>query len=447
MAKKVAAAPLQEKDDDRQVCQKCGKNLKLGSFYKYRDGTYCELCKNCLTLHMDAFEESTYTWILKKFDVPYVPEEWRSIVTAAFKKNPNKFSHTSVLGNYLGKMKLNQWNKYHWADSEALQKRDEIAREEEKKVREENKERFKKLYEMGEISEAEYQTMMDTSDLYNDMKGDRASGANLYQKVKEERANAAAEAAQSPNEDEGVDEPKVDLTDEDKEYLSLKWGNNYSPYEWVCLEKKYNEMIDSFAIEDSDSISTLILICKTELQVNQALDSRDYESYRSLTGVYNSLRKSSNFTAAQKKQEDKDKFKSVGKIVEWCEKQGGKIPRWDLSVPVDIIDVLITDIKEYTRNLFAQDPTMADALNTYIVRKEALEMEGKKEEVSQYKETMGAEERYKELTDSYLNKTSKPATPNYSLDFEDDTAEVWGEIDDSDMNVDIDEDTEIEDES
>ena len=36
-----------------------------------------QMCKKCLTMHIDNFDESTYLWLLEKMDVPYVPEEWK----------------------------------------------------------------------------------------------------------------------------------------------------------------------------------------------------------------------------------------------------------------------------------------------------------------------------------------------------------------------------------
>jgi len=63
-------------------------------------------------------------------------------------------------------------------------------------------------------------------------------------------------------------DPAADLTKEDKIMLAMKWGRTYSPQDWVELEKKYNEMMQSFDIEDSDTIGTLILICKTYLKMN-----------------------------------------------------------------------------------------------------------------------------------------------------------------------------------
>jgi type II restriction/modification system DNA methylase subunit YeeA len=53
-------------------------------------------------------------------DVPYIPAEWGVLRQKAFDKNPDKMDGMSVFGKYLSKMKLNQWNKYSWADTEKL---------------------------------------------------------------------------------------------------------------------------------------------------------------------------------------------------------------------------------------------------------------------------------------------------------------------------------------
>ena len=59
-------------------------------------------------------------------------------------------------------------------------------------------------------------------------------------------------------------------------------------------------MIRDFDVSESDTESTLILLCKTYLKMNQAIDPNDTESYKKYASVYDSLRKSAKFTAAQK---------------------------------------------------------------------------------------------------------------------------------------------------
>ena len=93
----------------------------------------------------------------------------------------------------------------------------------------------------------------------------------------------------------------LDLTDEDKKYLVMKWGRYYTPSEWIELETFYNEMMNSFDIQDADTRSTLILICKNNLKMNQSIDQGDLEGYQKLARVSDTLRKSAKFTAAQNK--------------------------------------------------------------------------------------------------------------------------------------------------
>jgi hypothetical protein len=94
-----------------------------GQFYTYHDGTKTELCKKCMTLHINNFDESTYVWLLEKMDVPYVPGEWIVLRDKALAKagdDPRKLNGMSVFGKYLSKMKLKQFKDARWADTERL---------------------------------------------------------------------------------------------------------------------------------------------------------------------------------------------------------------------------------------------------------------------------------------------------------------------------------------
>ena len=57
------------------MCDKCGKTMAQIQFYTNPDKSKSKLCKQCLTMHIDNFNPDTFTWILEKMDVPYVPEE------------------------------------------------------------------------------------------------------------------------------------------------------------------------------------------------------------------------------------------------------------------------------------------------------------------------------------------------------------------------------------
>ena len=347
-------------------CQKCGKVLDEGQFYTYKNGTKTELCKKCLTMHIDNFDESTYLWLLEKMDVPYVPAEWNSLRDKAYAKDAEKMNGMSVFGKYLSKMKLKQWKEYSWADSEKLQA--EAAAKAENNGVEKNEAFEAELqakYEAGEISEAEYKTLMSVP---AQMKAEEdRPAANPYLGPD----NPYNEQEMFPEEE--LPDPSAELTQEDKIYLAMKWGRMYKLAEWVELEKTYNDMMESFDIQDADTKNTLILLCKTTLKANQALDSGDIEGFQKLSKVQESLRKSAKFTAAQNKEKKDDFIDCVGELVLMCEKEGF-IPRFATNIPQDKVDITLRDMQNYTRKLVTQDlgfgQQIEDALKKIQLQKE-----------------------------------------------------------------------------
>ena len=348
-----------------KLCQKCGKMLDEDTqFYTYKDGTKTEMCKKCLTMHIDNFDESTYLWLLEKMDVPYIPEEWNVLRERAYAKNPN-LNGMSVFGKYLSKMKLKQYKQYGWADTEKLNALNDEKRAIQKKEREKFEEEIKKQFEAGEIGEAEYKTMIS---------------AETQNKEYMSRPIAQPEFSQdkyfSENNEivqEQMNSLISELTQEDKKVLAMKWGVLYRPEEWIELEKDYNNMMNSFDIQDADTINTLILICKTNLKMNQALDAGDIEGYQKLSKVSESLRKSAKFTAAQNKEQKNDYVDCVGELVTMCEKDGF-IPRFETDIPQDKVDLTLKDMENYLYKLVTQDlgfgQQIEDALKKIQIQKE-----------------------------------------------------------------------------
>lgn len=346
-------------------CQKCGKVLDEGQFYTYKDGSKTELCKKCLTMHIDNFDENTYLWLLEKMDVPYVPGEWNSLRDKAFAKDADKMNGMSVFGKYLSKMKLKQWKNYCWADSEKLQKEAEEKAEARLEVDAQFEAELQAKYEAGEISEAEYKTLMSVPAQAKAEEDRPAENPYLG------KDNPYNENDMIPEEE--LPDPTAELTQEDKIYLAMKWGRLYKPAEWIELEKMYNEMMDSFDIQDADTKNTLILLCKTTLKANQSLDAGDIEGFQKLSKVQESLRKSAKFTAAQNKEKKDDFIDCVGELVVLCEKEGF-IPRFATDIPQDKVDITLKDMQNYTKKLVTQDlgfgQQIEDALKKIQLQKE-----------------------------------------------------------------------------
>lgn len=343
------------------TCNKCGKSMDEINFYTYKNGKKTELCKKCLTMHINNFEPNTFLWALEKMDVPYVPEEWNILRDKAYAKDPYRMNGMSVFGKYLSKMRLKQWKDYSWADTEKIAQEKEEKTQKDLEQQKKFEESMKQQLEKGEISEAEYKTMVSTP----------TQNAELA--VKAPKNEIGTDNFYNENnfisEDELID-PAAELTQEDKIYLAMKWGRLYKPNEWVELEKKYEEMTSSFDIQDSDTTGTLILICKTYLKMNQAIDCGDMDGYQKLSRVYDSLRKSAKFTAAQNKEVKSDFVDCIGEMVAYCEKNGGQIPRMKIDAPNDIVDKVIMDLKEYTRSLIYDDKSLAQQIENYIKQRE-----------------------------------------------------------------------------
>ena len=78
------------------------------------------------------------------------------------------------------------------------------------------------------------------------------------------------------------------------------------------------------------------------------------DGYQKLSRVYDSLRKSAKFTAAQNKEAKNDFVDSIGEIVIQCEKEGF-IPRFVPDVPQDKVDITLKDMNNYVKKLVTQD--------------------------------------------------------------------------------------------
>ena len=353
-----------------KLCQKCGKMLDEDTqFYTYKNGEKTEMCKKCLTMHIDNWDPSTYLWLLEKMDVPYVPVEWDVLRDRAFAKNPN-LNGMSVFGKYLSKMKLKQWKNYGWADSDRLQALNEEKRSAQEAERAAFDAEIKEKFEAGEISEAEYKTMVSAQTQHEE-----------YVNAPIMQPNTTMDRYYDENTsivNSQLDNSVAQLTNDDKIYLAMKWGALYKPQEWIELERSYEEMTNSFDIQDADTINTLILICKTNLKMNQALDCGDIEGFQKLSKVSESLRKSAKFTAAQKKKKKNDYVDCVGELVAMCEREG-YIPRFETDIPQDKVDLTLKDMENYLYKLVTQDlgfgQQIEDALKKIQIQKEMAETE------------------------------------------------------------------------
>lgn len=319
--------------DGTFYCEKCNRTMDEKQFYssnnldKYPEAKLHQ-CKKCISLHVDNFNPDTYLWILQECDVPYVPEEWNSLLMK-WGKDKSKLTGMTILGRYLSKMKLKQFKDFRWKDNDFLQEMNNAKIEQAMK---------KQGYEAAEIADALNKATFEMPE------GDLQMPEPQYQNPEPGFPQVLP-----------ADDPLIsDLTDEDKVYLSVKWGRTYRPDEWVRLEQLYEEMMQSYDIQTAGHIDTLKLICKTSLKANQLLDLGDVDGAQKMVKMYDSLMKSGKFTAAQNKAESGEFVDSVSEIVELCEKEGF-IPRFYTDGPQDKVDKVLLDTQHYVHNLVTEE--------------------------------------------------------------------------------------------
>ena len=342
----------------KRTCTKCGRTKEQNMFYTYKDGSKPDLCKQCTLMHVNIWDPNTFVWLLEEYDVPWLPWEWDSLREKAYAKDPTKKNNTTVFGKYLSKMKLKQFKNKGWADTEELTKQHELAVAAKGEQDRTLQEMYADQFERGQITEAQYRTLVK-ADIQRQR--DKPTPAD-YNPIGQN--NLYNEKNFMPEQE--IPDLAQDLTEEDKKYLVMKWGRYYTPQEWVQLETFYTEMTNSFYIQDADTRSTLILICKNNLKMNQAIDQGDLEGYQKLARVSDTLRKSAKFTAAQNKEKSSQFIDSVGELVDYCQKHGGQIPQLPIDMQLDIVDTIIKDLKDYTKSLVYEDPALKREIEDYL---------------------------------------------------------------------------------
>lgn len=324
-------------------CKKCNKTMNADQFYgsnnleKYPEAKL-DSCKKCISMHIDNWNPDTYLWILQECDVPYVPDQWNKLMES-YARQPEKVTGMTILGRYLATMKLKQWKSYRWKDTEFLQELADSKMEQTMK---------RQGYEMQEIVKAIEKNKIDIP------VGELAEPVYEESEPEDYFANQA-----------GGEEISIDLTDEDRTYLKLKWGKQYRPDEWVTLEQLYEEMLNSYDIQAAGDLNTLKLACKSSLKANQLLDMGDIDGAQKATKMYDSLMKSGKWTAQQNKENESELVDSIGELVALCEREGF-IPKYYSDTPQDKVDRVIEDLKHYTQDLIVNESGLGSMIETAL---------------------------------------------------------------------------------
>ena len=349
---------------DAYYCKKCNRTHNAENFYKsnnlekYPNGKL-DMCKKCITMHVDNWDPDSYMWILQEADVPYVADEWNKLMLK-YAQDRSKVTGTTIIGRYLGKMALKQFKDFRWKDTAFLQE------EANRRIEETMK---RQGYDAQDIANAINKATFEIPE--------KPLEEPTFTGVPNDPYMASPQEDYFAQINGSDDDFADDLTEENKIYLRLKWGKAYKPEEWVRLEQLYEEMMASYDIQGAGHIDTLKLLCKTSLKANQLIDIGDVEGFQKMSKVYDSLMKSGKFTAAQNKAESGEFVDSIAELVELCEKEGF-IPRFYISQPNDKVDETLQDLKYYTHTLVTEEMNLGNLIESAV--KEMAKQEAKEED-------------------------------------------------------------------
>ena len=319
------------KGSGKYFCSKCRKTLDEKQFFKtsrvdkHPSGVLPE-CKTCSTMAVDDTDPSTFLPLLKEIDVPYIPGEWRALL---MKKDARS---SSVLGKYVSKMRLNQFKKYRWADSERLvaQETESLlaAMRQETDTESEAEEKVKEMLSFEDIEKPEMGAMTQA-----------VPAAALYGLTPETS--------------------KYGLSQEEIDRLKLDWGEDYTEDEFLKFEQLLNDMKEAYIIQDPIAISNAKMICKMTIKMNKFLDIDDVESASKIARQLDLFIKSANLAPVQQKDRQQTTF-AISQLAFLVEREGGFIPEFYIDSPNDKIDQILRDMQEYTEYLVRGESNIAE---------------------------------------------------------------------------------------
>jgi len=213
--------------------------------------------------------------LLKEIDVPYIPGEWRALL---MKKDARS---SSILGKYVSKMRLNQFKKRRWADSEWLVAQESesllAAMRQETDTETEAEQKVDEMLSFGDIKKPEMGAMTQA-----------VPAATLYGLTPETS--------------------KYGLSQEEIDKLKLDWGEDYTEDEFLKFEQLLNDMKEAYIIQDPIAISNAKMICKMTIKMNKFLDIDDVESASKIARQLDLFIKSANLAPVQQKDRQQTTF-------------------------------------------------------------------------------------------------------------------------------------------
>ena len=328
---------------DRKVCSKCSQRKPFKEFYKAKSPTeqlpdgYLNICKNCVADVYSADKPETFMNILFALDIPWIPSEYRVLYPKYV--TPGNPNNIALLGKYIGKMKLMQYSKYGFMDSDAAQK------DKESEATFDSIENYKYITPIGEsFIGGSASSNFDVSDI------------NIQQEDREALPNRVTADMELAEERDSL------LTPAELKYLMSKWGRTMDINNLIALERKYAEMKASYDIQTAMQEDYLKKICTVSLAYDDMIAQNDLAAAKNAGSLFTALTKEAGLQPVQSDGGEGSYMDSVGYIVRMVESKG-PIPVYNIEADPDIVDLTIKDLKYFNMNLVKNDDSIQERHN------------------------------------------------------------------------------------
>lgn len=361
---------------NKKTCKCCGKQLDIKNFFTSKnkelhpDG-YLDVDKNCALMFFDYANPATFMKVLEEADIPWVPHKYLEILYSDFK--PMQPNNKALVGKYISKMKLSQYNKYKYSDSVMLQ-------EEAGYTKEEISDPFKFDYPDWGMPPNFFMPLSIDIDRMPQGSVDPDSSKPAFAAI--ENGGIIA----------GVDTSI--LTEEDVRYLSDHWGATASLEDCIKCERAYQQMVNNeYEVKTTTHKDYIKKLCILSIKADKALEVGDFDGYSKLMKVYDQITKAADLQPKSSTSESGEQYMDIGTIARICE-EDDFIPNWDIEINQDKLDLTIVDFKLFLKRLVDNDPSIKEMMSEVekkIKAKDAEELELLDEE-----EERKEWERYKE---------------------------------------------------
>lgn len=319
------------KGNGKIFCPTCRKTLDEKNFFKTRrtdkhPSGFIPECKTCVALKVDDGDIQTFLPMLKEIDVPYMPSKWRELV----QKKPS--GGASIIGKYVSMMRMNQYKKYFWADTENLVESERNA--------------LIAAFKQDNATETDAEKRADEAQSLADIQ-------STQMKTMTTQPAASAMYGLTP------ETSKYGLTQEEIDDLKVKWGEDYSEDQYLQLEQLFKDMKEAYVIQDPIAISNAKMICKLTVKMNRFVDIDDVESSSKISRQLDTFIKTANLAPVQQKDRQQTTF-AISQLAFLVEREGGFIPEFYIDRPNDKIDQILADMQAYTEHLVRGESNIAE---------------------------------------------------------------------------------------